>query len=73
MTCCLRSERVKTGGLRPPPRLQGSCRGRWQTRPVITAAVVTTGIAADEHHLTDVLWQHHRLSGLGMREVVADA
>ena len=40
---------------------------------MITAAVVTTGIAADEHHLTDVLWQHHRLSGLDMREVVADA
>ncbi len=40
---------------------------------VITAAVVTTGIAADEHHLAEVLWQHHRLSGLRMREVVADA
>ncbi len=40
---------------------------------VITAAVATTGVAADEHHLAEVLWQHHRLSGLGMPEVVADA
>jgi hypothetical protein len=40
---------------------------------VITAAVATTGAAADEHLLAEVLWQHHRLSGLNMREVVADA
>jgi transposase len=40
---------------------------------VITAAVATTGAAADEHLLAEVLWQHHRLSGLGLREVVADA
>jgi hypothetical protein len=40
---------------------------------VITAAVATTGIAADEHLLAEVLWQHHRLSGLKLREVVADA
>ena len=40
---------------------------------VITAAVATTGTAADEHLLAEVLWQHHRLSGLNMREVVADA
>jgi transposase len=40
---------------------------------VITAAVATTGIEADEHLLAEVLWQHHRLSGLKLREVVADA
>jgi transposase len=40
---------------------------------VITAAVATTGAEADEHLLAEVLWQHHRLSGLGLREVVADA
>ncbi|MDP3955004.1 MAG: IS1182 family transposase [bacterium] len=40
---------------------------------VITAAVATTGAAADEHHLAEVLWQHHRLSGLGIPEAVADA
>ena len=40
---------------------------------VITAAVATTGAAADEHLLTEVLWQHHRLSRLGIPEVVADA
>ena len=40
---------------------------------VITAAVATTGIEADEHLLAEVLWQHHRLSRLKSREVVADA
>lgn len=40
---------------------------------VITAAVASTGAEADEHLLGEVLWQHHRLSRLGMREVVADA
>ena len=40
---------------------------------VITAAVATTGIEADEHLLAEVLWQHRRLSGLGVPEVVADA
>jgi transposase len=40
---------------------------------VITAAVATTGAAADEHYLGEVLWQHHRLSGLGIPEAVADA
>jgi hypothetical protein len=40
---------------------------------VITAAVATTGAAADEHLLAEVLWQHHRLSGLSFPEVVADA
>lgn len=40
---------------------------------VITAAIATTGAAADEHHLADVLWEHRRLSHLGIDEVVADA
>ena len=40
---------------------------------VITAAVATTGAAADEHLLGEVLWQHRRLSKLGVPEVVADA
>ncbi len=40
---------------------------------VITAVVATTGAAADEHLLGEVLWQHHRLSGLGVPELVADA
>ena len=40
---------------------------------VITAAVATTGIEADEHLLAEVLWQHRRLSGLKLAEVVADA
>lgn len=40
---------------------------------VITAAVATTGIEADERLLAEVLWQHHRLSGLKLGEVVADA
>ena len=40
---------------------------------VITAAVATTGAVADEHLLGEVLWQHRRLSGLGVPEVVADA
>ena len=40
---------------------------------VITAAVATTGAAADEHYLGEVLWQHRRLSGLGVPAVVADA
>ena len=46
----------------------GGLRGQ-----VITAAVATTGSAADEHLLTEVLWQHRRLSRLGVPEVVADA
>jgi transposase len=40
---------------------------------VITSAVATTGAAADEHHLAEVLWEHHRLSGLGIPAAVADA
>ena len=40
---------------------------------VITAAVATTGAEADEHLLAEVLWQHRRLSGLKLGEVVADA
>src|SRR5713101_5228172 len=40
---------------------------------VVTAALVTTGAAADEHLLGEVLWQHHRLSGLGIPAAVADA
>jgi transposase len=40
---------------------------------VITAAVATTGIAADERLLPEVLWQHRRLSSLGVPAVVADA
>src|SRR5688572_11538974 len=40
---------------------------------VITAAVATTGAEADEHLLAEVLWQHRRLSRLGVPEVVADA
>ena len=32
---------------------------------VITAAIATTGVAADEHLLAEVLWQHRRLSGRG--------
>jgi transposase len=40
---------------------------------VITAAVATTGAAADEHLLGEVLWQHRRLSRFGVPEVVADA
>jgi transposase len=40
---------------------------------VITAAVATTGASADEHLLAEVLWQHRRLSKLGVPEVVADA
>jgi len=40
---------------------------------VITAAVATTGATADEHLLAEVLWQHRRLSGLGIPEAVADA
>jgi hypothetical protein len=40
---------------------------------VITAAVATTGAAADEHLLGEVLWQHRRLSRLGVPELVADA
>jgi transposase len=40
---------------------------------VITAAVATTGAAADEHLLAEVLWQHRRLSKLGVPKVVADA
>jgi transposase len=40
---------------------------------VITSAVATTGTAADEHLLPEVLWQHRRLSRLGIPEVVADA
>ncbi len=40
---------------------------------VITAAVATTGARADEHLLGEMLWQHSRLSGLPVKEVVADA
>ncbi len=40
---------------------------------VITAAVATTGAAADEHLLAEVLWQHRRLSGLRTPAAVADA
>ena len=40
---------------------------------MITAAVATTGAAADEHLLAEVLWQQRRLSRLGVPEVVADA
>jgi transposase/IS5 family transposase len=40
---------------------------------VITAAVATTGAEADEHLLAEVLWQHRRLSRLGVPAVVADA
>ncbi|MGB3904919.1 MAG: IS1182 family transposase [Anaerolineae bacterium] len=40
---------------------------------VITAAVATTGAKADEHLLGEMLWHHRRLSGLAVREVVADA
>ena len=40
---------------------------------VITAAVATTGAAADEHHLAEVLWHHRRLSRLTVYEAVADA
>ena len=40
---------------------------------VITAAIVTTGVEADEHLLAEVLWQHRRLSRLSVPEVVADA
>jgi transposase len=40
---------------------------------VITSAVATTGAAADEHLLSEVLWQHRRLSRLGVPAVVADA
>jgi len=40
---------------------------------VITAAVATTGATADEYLLAEMLWQHRRLSGLGVPEVVADA
>lgn len=40
---------------------------------VITAAVATTGATADEHLLAEVLWDHRRLSGLGVPAVVADA
>ena len=40
---------------------------------VITAAIATTGAAADEHYLAEVLWQHHQLTGLGIPAAVADA
>ncbi len=40
---------------------------------VITAAIATTGAEADEPLLAEVLWQHRRLSRLGVPEVVADA
>ena len=33
----------------------------------------TTGAEADEHHLADVVWEHHLLSGLGIPAAVADA
>jgi transposase len=40
---------------------------------VITSAVATTGATAEEHLLPEVLWQHWRLSRLGIPELVADA
>jgi transposase len=40
---------------------------------VITAAIATTGAAADEHYLAEVLWEHHQLTGLGIPAAVADA
>ena len=40
---------------------------------VIAAALATTGAAADEHLLGEVLWQHRRLSKLPTSELVADA
>jgi hypothetical protein len=40
---------------------------------VVTGAVASTGAAADEHLLAEVLWQHHRLSRLGIPEAVADS
>ncbi len=40
---------------------------------VITAAVVTTGATAEEQLLAEVLWQHRRLSKLGVPAAVADA
>jgi hypothetical protein len=40
---------------------------------VITAAVATTGAAADEHLLPEVLWQHRRLSKRAIPAAVADA
>jgi len=39
---------------------------------VITAAVATTGITADEHLLGEVLWEHRRMSKLPTSELVAD-
>jgi transposase len=43
-----------------------------QSGRVITAAIATTGATADEHLLGEVLWEHRRLSGLPVSEVVAD-
>jgi IS5 family transposase len=40
---------------------------------VITAAIATTGAAADEQLLPDVIWQHRRLSRLPVPALVADA
>ena len=40
---------------------------------VITAAVATTGVEADEHLLAEVLWQHRRLSKYAIPAAVADA
>ena len=37
------------------------------------AALATTGAAADEHLLAEVLWHHRRLSKLAVSELVADA
>jgi len=40
---------------------------------VITAAIATTGAKADEHVLEEVLQYHQKLTGLAVKEVVADA
>jgi transposase len=40
---------------------------------VITSAVATTGATAEEQLLPEVLWQHWRLSRLGVPALVADA
>lgn len=40
---------------------------------VITAAIATTGAKADEHVLGEVLQYHNKITGLAVKEVVADA
>jgi hypothetical protein len=44
-----------------------------QRGQVITAAIATRGATTDEHLLGEMPWQHRRLSGLPISEVVADA